>query len=374
MADSLSMPIPGVQPPRVAVVVGCYNQVAYVEATLRSVAAQTYEDFECVVLDDVSTDGSYQRIEEVLRSLEDHRFRAILRPANGGQMATMLAGLDATSGPFVAFLDADDLWHPEFLERHVAAHMSERGSAALSCSNLALIDAAGTQLSGGKPNFMDGDPRQPNRNFVLTEEALDDETRLFVAPRDVAGWIWSATSAMMFRRTVLDTLRPARPERIRICADNYLAKGAHMLGGTVRIERSLGCYRLHGENAFSRNMLYGSRTSLGRTPRDIVKASHEELIRCLCDNAESLLTTLSWEYLGNLLIALAGREHALAVAKTNPHVKLMLSALPSAPSASPTRPAALARPASPPRPARPLKRVKRHLKALLKFPFDRIPR
>ena len=83
---------------------------------------------------------------------------------------------------------------------------------------------------------------------------------------------------MMFRRTVLDTLRPAHPERIRICADSYLAKGAHTLGGTVRIERSLGCYRLHGENAFSRNTLYGSRTSLGQAPNDILIASKEELM------------------------------------------------------------------------------------------------
>src|ERR1700741_3097504 len=99
VAESLAMPIPGVRPPRVAVVIGCYNQAAYVEATLRSVAAQSYEDFECLVLDDRSTDGSHERIEQVLQSLGDERFRAILRRANGGQMATMLEGLDATSGP-----------------------------------------------------------------------------------------------------------------------------------------------------------------------------------------------------------------------------------------------------------------------------------
>jgi glycosyltransferase involved in cell wall biosynthesis len=354
VAESLAMPIPGVRPPRVAVVVGCYNQAAYVEATLRSVAAQSYEDFECVVLDDRSTDGSYERIEQVLQSLGDQRFRAILRRANGGQMATMLEGLDATSGPFVAFLDADDLWHPEFLERHVSAHMSERGAAAISCSNLAIIDAEGTQLSGGKPNFMNGDPRQPHRHFVCSEEALGDGTRVFVAPSsDPMGWIWGGTSAMMFRRTVLDTLRPAHPERIRICADNYLAKGAHMLGGTVRIERSLGCYRVHGENAFSRNTLYGSRTSLGRPPNDILIASKEELIRCLCDNAEPLMATLSGHYLANVLVALAGREGAIALAETNPRAKLILSALP------------------PVRPVKPRKRLKRRVKAWLRSAFSK---
>jgi glycosyltransferase involved in cell wall biosynthesis len=354
VAESLAMPIRGVRPPRVAVVVGCYNQAAYVEATLRSVAAQSYEDFECVVLDDRSTDGSYERIEQALQSLADSRFRAILRRANGGQMATMLEGLDATSGPFVAFLDADDLWHPEFLERHVSAHMSERGAAAISCCNLAIVDAEGTQLSGGKPNFMNGDPRQ-HRNFVCSEEALGDGTRVFVAPSsDPMGWIWGGTSAMMFRRTVLDTLRPAHPERLRICADNYLAKGAHMLGGTVRIERSLGCYRLHGENAFSRNTLYGSRTALGRPPNDILIASKEELIRCLCDNAEPLMATLSRHYLANALVVLAGREGAVALAEKNPRAKLILSALPPAP------------------PVKPRKRLKRRVKAWLRSAFSKI--
>jgi glycosyltransferase involved in cell wall biosynthesis len=350
VAESLAMPIPGVRPPRVAVVIGCYNQAAYVEATLRSVAAQSYEDFECVVLDDRSTDGSCERIEETLRSLGDRRFRAILRRANGGQMATMLEGLDATSSPFVAFLDADDLWHPEFLEKHVSAHMSERGAAAISCSNLALIDAEGTQLSGGKPNFMDGDPRQPHHRLFCMEEVLGDETRVFVAASYPVGWMWSATSAMMFRRTVLDTLRPARPERIRICADSYLAKGAHMLGGTVRIERSLGGYRLHGENGFSRNTLYGSRTSLGRVPNDILAAGDEELIRCLCDNAEALMAgARSQHYIANVLVALAGREGAIALAESNPRAKLILSALPRE------------------RPVKPFKRFKRRLKAWLNF-------
>lgn len=342
-ADSSFARIAGVRLPRVAVVVGCHDQAAYVEAALNSVAAQSYRDFECVVLDDSSSDGSYGRIQEVLEALGDHRFRAIPRRENGGQMVAMLEGLDATSCPFVAFLDADDLWHPAFLERHVLAHMSARGVAAVSCSNLALIDAEGTQLTGGKPNFIDTDPRQPHRKAVVTEELLDGETRLFVAPGILSAWIWSATSAMMFRRSVLNTLRPARPERIRICADHYLAKGSHMLGGTVRIEQSLGCYRVHGSNEFARNPLLGGRTALGRPPDDIVAASKDEWVRCLCEKAEQLLATLSPAYVARLLIDLAGRERAFALAATNPGARLILSNLP------------------PPRPTPRLKRLWRRL-------------
>lgn len=353
-ADSFLTRIAGVRRPRVAVVVGCYNQAAYLEATLRSVAAQRYEDFECVIIDDSSTDGSSERIEQVVHSLGDRRFRTIHRPVNGGQMVTMLEGLDATSSHFVAFLDADDLWHPEFLERHVLAHVSSRGLAAVSCSNLAIIEAEGIQLSGGKSNFIYA--RQLHRKAVITEEAPNGEARIFVAPGIPPGWIWSSTSGMMFRRTVLNALRPARPERIRICADHYLARGSHMLGGTVRIERSLGCYRLHGGNAFSRNMLLGGQTSPGRPPIDIVIASKEEFIRCLCDRAEELQKALSPKYLVKLLIGLAGREGALALATTNPGANLILSSLPPA------------------RPDKRLKRLRRRLAGWLNLSSDETSR
>lgn len=318
----------GLRPPRVAVVIGCYNQEAYVEAAIRSVTAQSYQDFECVVLDDSSADGSADRIREVLESLGDPRFRTILRRENGGQMVAMLEGLDATSSPFVAFLDADDLWHPAFLERHVLAHMSSRGIAAISCSNLALVDAEGTQLSGGKPNFLAVYPHPSWRRHIVAEEVLDTERRIFVAPGVISEWIWCGTSAMMFRRTVLEVLRPARPERLRICADLYLAWGSHALGGTVRIERSLGCYRLHGKNGFSRNSLLGARTAFGRTPKDINIATNEELVRCLCDKAEQLRATLPPRYVADLLIAFAGTEGAAALAASNAGARLHLSALP----------------------------------------------
>lgn len=226
--------------------------------------------------------------------------------------------------------------------------MSERGIAALSCSNLAIIDMDGTQLSGGKPNFIAADPRRLLSGVVAVEEALETEIRNFIAPAPSVGWIWSSTSAMMFRRTVLDVLRPARPERLRICADYHYAKGAHMLGGTVRIEQSLGAYRVHKSNGFARNKLLGDLSALGKPPDDIVLACNEEFVRCLCDRAEQLCTTLSPEYIAKLLVKHMGRKGAFALAATNPGARHILSTLP------------------PPRPVTRLKRIKRRLKRWLR--------
>ncbi|MHB9361422.1 MULTISPECIES: glycosyltransferase family 2 protein [unclassified Mesorhizobium] len=111
--------------PTVSVCVGCFNQEAFIDTAIRSVAAQTYTAFECVVVDDFSTDGSRRRIEECLSQLGDSRFRFLPRLQNGGQLTVMMTGLDATAGPLISFLDGDDAWHPDFIECHVRAHLSQ---------------------------------------------------------------------------------------------------------------------------------------------------------------------------------------------------------------------------------------------------------
>ena len=104
-----------------------------------------------------------------------------------------------------------------------------------------------------------------------------------------------------------------------------------MLGGTVRIERSLGCYRLHGANGFSRNLVLGVYSSFGTPHKDIVIASREETVRSICDNAERLRGTIPPRYLAKLLVELAGWEGARTLAASNPNAALILSGL------SPTR-------------------------------------
>ena len=326
---------PDVRLPPVAVVLGSYNQGGFVEATIRSIAAQTYRDFECVIVDDCSTDDSPARIEAVLAALGDPRFRAVLLRQNGGPMATMLTGLDATTAPFVAFIDADDIWMPAFLERHVAAHLSERGQAAVSASDLAVIDANGVQISGSKPNFHLADLDAPP--YSAKVETVDGETRTFVHRSIPGPWIWSATSGLVFRRTAIDALRPLHPERIPMCADSYLVRSAHILGGTVRIERSLGYYRMHGANNYSRNPYFGDRVKLGDNWGKHEPAIREELAFTICARAEGIVASLSNPYLARAVIDLVGRERAFALAEGSAGGRAMMA---EAPPEKPRRPGA----------------------------------
>ena len=107
--------------PKISVVVTCYNCEDYIGEAIRSVARQTLRDFECVIVDDASTDGSVQAIQKTLDELNDRRFSLARLEKNVGQTGATRVGLARTRAPFVCFLDSDDLWNADFLERHLAA-------------------------------------------------------------------------------------------------------------------------------------------------------------------------------------------------------------------------------------------------------------
>jgi glycosyltransferase involved in cell wall biosynthesis len=101
--------------PSVSVVIPAYNVAPYIAETLNSVLAQTFNDFEVVVVDDGSPDG-----EELERVLEPYLERVrYVRQENRGAGAARNHGVREARGEFVAFLDSDDLWMPEYLEEQV---------------------------------------------------------------------------------------------------------------------------------------------------------------------------------------------------------------------------------------------------------------
>lgn len=98
--------------PEFAVIIPVYNRASTVLPTLKSVQDQTLGDFECIVVDDGSSDGD--QLKALVESFKDPRFRYVWRP-NGGASAARNTGIDEAVGDFVAFLDSDDLWLPEKL-------------------------------------------------------------------------------------------------------------------------------------------------------------------------------------------------------------------------------------------------------------------
>jgi glycosyltransferase involved in cell wall biosynthesis len=104
--------------PLVSVVIPAFNASRYIERTLRSAGRQTYRNLEIIVVNDGSTDDTAKMVEQV--ALEDSRIR-LLSTANRGVAAARNTGIQASSGRFLAFLDADDLWHQTKIEKQVNA-------------------------------------------------------------------------------------------------------------------------------------------------------------------------------------------------------------------------------------------------------------
>lgn len=95
----------------ISVVIPLYNKEKSIKSTIESVLAQTYVNYEIIVVDDGSTDNSVNAVNEIL----DSRIR-LIKKVNGGVSSARNEGILAAKGEYVAFLDGDDLWHPEYLE------------------------------------------------------------------------------------------------------------------------------------------------------------------------------------------------------------------------------------------------------------------
>lgn len=100
--------------PTFSIIIPVYNASAYIEQSLTSVFAQSYGDFEVIVVDDGSTDDTVDRVNK----FSHHQSLRYVYQTNAGPAAARNTGLQLATGELIAFLDADDLWHPGKLAAH----------------------------------------------------------------------------------------------------------------------------------------------------------------------------------------------------------------------------------------------------------------
>src|SRR5215471_13316074 len=145
----VSVPAPpcGVTDPLVSVIVTTHNYGDFVADCLRSVRAQTYERFECIVVDDCSSDHTPAVVGTLLGEWQDSRFRYVRLPQNVGQLGAQVEGFRESAGEFVVFLDADDLLFPRFVERHLFVHHNIETAVGFTSSNQWTISGDGQILS-----------------------------------------------------------------------------------------------------------------------------------------------------------------------------------------------------------------------------------
>ena len=209
-----------------------YNAEATIDSAIRSALAQSLEDFELIVADDESIDGT---IEIVRRHRSDPRVR-LVRCRHGGLAATRNAALSVARGRYFSLLDSDDLWMPNYLEV-MGASLAENPDAAFAYTDAWMFDNASrlfsrsTAMAGANPP--DPPPTDPFEFFV---EMLQ---RNFVYV------------GVTMRRAVIDAIGTFNAAlRASEDYDLWLRTLAHGYGA-VRAPGLLGLYRLRRDSLSS---------------------------------------------------------------------------------------------------------------------------
>ncbi len=192
----------------------CFNGEAFLAEAIDSVLGQTFQDFELIVVDDGSTDRS----AEILKDYAD-RIR-VIRQQNRGVSAARNAGIQESRGEFIAFLDSDDYWDPEFLDQMVKG-MADPTTAIAYC---------GWQIVGavqGKP-------------FVPPDYEADDKMHHLL--RFASLW---PIHAILIRRSLMPAGLPFNPA-YPACEDYDLWLRIASFHRIQLVPRVMAFYRRHG--------------------------------------------------------------------------------------------------------------------------------
>lgn len=128
----------------VSIIVPVYNAENFIEETMDCVLAQTYTNWELLLVEDCSCDHTAARIRRYMERNGDSRIRLIRQPSNMGAAKARNRGLKEAKGRYIAYLDADDLWVPEKLEKELI-FMKEK-NAAFAFTGYEFADEAGRGL------------------------------------------------------------------------------------------------------------------------------------------------------------------------------------------------------------------------------------
>lgn len=181
------------KPPLVSVITPCHNMEKYVAETVQSVRNQTYSHWEMLIVCDASTDGTV----DILKSLaaQDERIKLTIITSHSGIAEARNQAIKLAHGHYLAFLDADDLWYPEKLERQLQ-FMQEK-NIGFSFSSYDLIDETGQRLGKTVEAAKDMSYDDYLRNTIIGCSAVMVDTDIvgpvtvpqFRTSEDAATWL-----------------------------------------------------------------------------------------------------------------------------------------------------------------------------------------
>lgn len=207
--------------PTVSVLIPCYNHSAFLRQCLDSVLAQTFQDWEVVLVDDVSPDDSF----EIASSYSDPRIRVYRNESNLGTYGTQARCLELAEGEFVAVLNSDDYWMSTKLEKQVALLQAHSECPFAYCRGR-LTDLKGKETSSDEQHGQ-----------MPVAEVQDLRPWLVIDNRILA-------SSLMFRRG-----KAGFDGSMKYSGDWKIVLQLCQLGPAAFVNEDLSVWRIHGENA-----------------------------------------------------------------------------------------------------------------------------
>ena len=179
----------------VSIIVPVYKAKEYIVNTCDNVCGQTYTDWELILVDDCSQDGTAELIEDYIASHPDRNIRLISKENNEGAAAARNTGLEVASGRYIAFLDADDVWLPNRLEKTMECMKNKSVGFVFSAYEFGDENAKGTGKVVHVPETLSY-KQALSRTIIFTTTTLFDTQIIpkelirmpLVASEDTATW------------------------------------------------------------------------------------------------------------------------------------------------------------------------------------------
>ncbi len=241
---------------KVSVIIPVYNAALYIADTLQSLLLQTMQDFEVLLVDDHGQDNSMAIAKDMVD--EDARFRFLETPKNSGPGVARNIGIAEAKGEYVAFLDSDDVWAPEFLTQHL--QLSEKKGVAYDLTYCQL------KYKGGK---RDG---EVHRNPVLPAGRFEPPLKKEFLRRFV-----TFSVCFLYRRDFLLSNHLLFPNQRNSEDTNFLIKALLLAESIACVDIPLYIYNVreeslttgHNPNRYKERML--SLNALIRDYRAMIK-------------------------------------------------------------------------------------------------------
>lgn len=244
-----------IKEPKISIIITYFNLGKYIKDCVLSILAQTYQNFEIIIVNDNSDNENLK----ILNEIQNEKVIIINLNENKGQLLAFEEGLNIANGEFICMIDADDILLPNYLKTLLYAHLNNN-FALISCSGGEINEK--NEITSYKINPVQKINYLEIENSLKLSEAF--EIKKVKAPYGL--WSWNPSSSAMFRKSALDILKfYPNKQYWKTGADKVIFSLLHLIGGSANITSINYLYRHHNSNNSQTTLTTGSKKYLSES-------------------------------------------------------------------------------------------------------------